>query len=117
MPPTAATSPAGNGATVKPGATGAGSTRRTSAGLDGASRRWVEQLRVGHPRHDQTVRSLHDVLRRVAVSELSRRRHQLWSVTGPEFEDLAQQAAGDALVTVLDNIDEFRGLSRFTTWA
>jgi RNA polymerase sigma-70 factor (ECF subfamily) len=57
------------------------------------------------------------VLRRVALSELSRRRHQLRSVTGPEFEDLAQQAAGDALVTVLDKLDEFRGLSRFTTWA
>jgi RNA polymerase sigma-70 factor (ECF subfamily) len=57
------------------------------------------------------------VLRRVAFFELSRRRHQLWSVTGPEFEDLAQQAAGDALVTVLDRLDEFLGLSRFTTWA
>jgi RNA polymerase sigma-70 factor (ECF subfamily) len=89
----------------------------TSGGLDGASRQWVEQLRVGHPRHDQTVRSLHDVLRRVAVSELARRRHQLRSVTGQEFEDVAQQAAGDALVSVLDRLDEFRGLSRFTTWA
>jgi RNA polymerase sigma-70 factor (ECF subfamily) len=88
-----------------------------AAGLDRDSRQWVERLRVGHPCHDQTLGSLHDVLRRVALSELSRRRHQLRSVTGPEFEDLAQQAAGDALVTILDNLDEFRGLSRFTTWA
>jgi len=56
-------------------------------------------------------------MRRVALSELCRRRHQLWSVTGPEFEDIAQQAASDALVTVLDRLDEFRGFSRFTTWA
>ena len=90
---------------------------RTPVGLDRASRQWVEQLRDGHPRHDQTVGSLHDVLRRVAFSELLRRRHQLQWVTGPEFEDLAQQAAGDALVAVLDKLDEFRGLSRFTTWA
>jgi RNA polymerase sigma-70 factor (ECF subfamily) len=87
------------------------------AGLDRDSRRWVEQLRAGHPLHEQAVRSLHEVLRRVALSELSRRRHQLGSVTGPEFEDLAQQAAGDALVTVLDKLDDFRGFSRFTTWA
>jgi RNA polymerase sigma-70 factor (ECF subfamily) len=87
------------------------------AELDGASRQWLAQLRVEHPRHDETVRSLYDVLRRIALSELSRRRHQLWSVTGPEFEDLAQQAAADALVTVLARLDEFRGLSRFTTWA
>ena len=85
--------------------------------LDGASRQWVDQLRVGHPRHEQTVERLHDALRRVALFELSRRRHQLRSVTGPEFEDLAQQAAGDALVTVLGKLDDFRGLSRFTTWA
>ena len=91
------------------------------AGSQGAlaadSRQWVEQLRVGHPRHHQTVARLHDVLHRVAVHELSRRRHQLRSIRGPEFDDLAQQAADDALVNVLDRLDEFRGLSRFTTWA
>jgi RNA polymerase sigma-70 factor, ECF subfamily len=77
----------------------------------------VEQLRVGHPRREHTLGSLHDVLRRVAVHELSRRRDQLRSVSGPEFDDLAQQAADDALVNVLDSLDQFRGLSRFTTWA
>jgi RNA polymerase sigma-70 factor, ECF subfamily len=117
MPATSATSPNGNAATVRPSSSSAGSSPRTPAGLDPVSRRWVEQLRVGHPRRDQTVGRLHDALRRVAFSELSRRQHQLWSVTGPEFEDLAQQAAGDAVVSVLDRLDEFRGLSRFTTWA
>ena len=87
------------------------------APLDSDSREWVERLRVGHPRHHQTVASLHDVLKRVAVYELSRRRHQLRSIRGPEFDDLAQQAADDALVNILDRLDEFRGLSRFTTWA
>jgi RNA polymerase sigma-70 factor (ECF subfamily) len=57
------------------------------------------------------------VLSRVAVYELSRRRGQLRSIRGPEFDDLAQQAADDALVNVLSELDEFRGLSRFTTWA
>ena len=87
------------------------------AALDEDSRRWVAQLRVGHPRRDPTIAKLHDVLRRAAWSELSRRRHQLGWVSGPEFEDLAQQAADDALVKVLERLDEFRGLSRFTTWA
>jgi RNA polymerase sigma-70 factor (ECF subfamily) len=53
---------------------------------------------------------------RVARSELTRRRHQLRLVSGPEFDDLAQQAADDALVNVLSRLHEFRGLSRFTTW-
>jgi RNA polymerase sigma-70 factor (ECF subfamily) len=85
--------------------------------LDADSQRWVEQLRIGHPRYQQTVAALHDVLRRVTSFELSRRRRQLRSISGPEFDDLAQQAADDALVNVLERLDEFRGLSRFTTWA
>jgi RNA polymerase sigma-70 factor (ECF subfamily) len=63
------------------------------------------------------VARLHDVLQRVARSELWRRRHQLRSIRGPEFDDLAQQAADDAVVNVLERLDDFRGLSRFTTWA
>jgi RNA polymerase sigma-70 factor, ECF subfamily len=78
---------------------------------------WVEQLQSGHPRREQTVAKLHDVLLRVARHELSRRRGQLGSIRGPEFEDLAQQAADDALVNILDRLHEFQGLSRFTTWA
>ena len=85
--------------------------------LDAASRRWLQQLRAGHPRHDEAVSRLHEVLRRAAFHELSRRRPQLRAVSGPEFDDLANQAADDALVNVLDRLDDFRGLSRFTTWA
>jgi RNA polymerase sigma-70 factor, ECF subfamily len=87
------------------------------ANLDAESRQWVAQLRVGHPRYDETLGTLHDVLRRVAAFELSRRRHQLRGVGGPEFDDLAHQAADDALINILDKLDDFRGLSRFTTWA
>jgi RNA polymerase sigma-70 factor, ECF subfamily len=78
---------------------------------------WVERLRPGHPRREQTVAKLHEALLRVARHELSRRRALLGSIRGPEFEDLAQQAADDALVNVLAKLNEFRGLSRFTTWA
>jgi RNA polymerase sigma-70 factor (ECF subfamily) len=80
------------------------------------SERWVEQLRPRHPRRDQTVATLHELLRRVASYELSRRRGQLGSICGPEFDDLAQQAANDALMSILARLDEFQGLSRFTTW-
>jgi RNA polymerase sigma-70 factor (ECF subfamily) len=57
------------------------------------------------------------VLHRVAIRELSRRRGQLPAVNGPEFDDLAQQAADDALASILSKLDGFRGRSRFTTWA
>lgn len=81
------------------------------------SRAWVEELRPGHPRHEDAVATLRDVLRRFAVRELCRRREQLATIGGPELDDLAQQAASDALLRVLDKLDRFRGESRFTTWA
>jgi RNA polymerase sigma-70 factor (ECF subfamily) len=92
------------------------SHRRFAPG-DAVSRRWVEQLRPGHPRRDQTVTRLHDILRRVALHELRRRRRQLPGLGGPEFDDVAQQCADDAVLNILARLDDFRGLSRFTTWA
>ncbi len=89
----------------------------TRARSDEESCRWVEQLRAEDPRHDEAVARLHELLLRVSFHELSRRRSQLGSIAGPEFEDLAQQAADDALMNIMKRLDDFRGLSRFTTWA
>ena len=85
--------------------------------MDGTSRRWVEQLRLEHPRREQAAAKLHDVLRRAALHELGRRRGQLPALAGPEFEDVALQCADDAMVNILARLDDFQGLSRFTTWA
>lgn len=87
------------------------------AAPDRESRNWIERLEPEHPRHDETVAKLHGVLLRIAYHELSRRRGLLGAVSGPEFDDLAQQAADDALVNILAKLREFRGMSRFTTWA
>jgi RNA polymerase sigma-70 factor, ECF subfamily len=84
---------------------------------DRDSELWLRALRVGQPRHEEAVVKLHELLVRVARHELSRRRGQLGSIDGPEFDDLAQQAADDALMSILRKLDEFRGDSRFTTWA
>jgi RNA polymerase sigma-70 factor, ECF subfamily len=81
---------------------------------DHGSRRWVEQLHAEHPSHEEAVARLHDVLRRAAVHELRRRRGPL---AGPELDDVAQQCAADAMMSILARIDDFQGLSRFTTWA
>jgi RNA polymerase sigma-70 factor, ECF subfamily len=93
------------------------SSRGSDAAGDREPERWVEQLREGHPRRERTVHKLHDMLRRAAFHELARRRGQMGSIDGPELDDLAQQAADDALMNILARLDDFRGLSRFTTWA
>jgi RNA polymerase sigma-70 factor (ECF subfamily) len=56
-------------------------------------------------------------MRGAALHELHRRRGQLPALAGPEFDDVAEQCADDAIVNILAKIDDFRGLSRFTTWA
>jgi RNA polymerase sigma-70 factor (ECF subfamily) len=90
--------------------------RRSAAG-DAASRRWVEQLHPEHPRHQHATAALHDVLQRAALHELQRRHGQLAGLSGPERDDIAQQCANDAMMKILARIDDFQGLSRFTTWA
>jgi RNA polymerase sigma-70 factor (ECF subfamily) len=94
-----------------------GSRDRPPGPPDAASRRWVERLRPGHPQREQAVAKLHEAMHRAARHELRRRRGQLPALTGPEFDDIAHQCADDAVVNVLARVDQFRGLSRFTTWA
>ena len=48
---------------------------------------------------------------------MARRRASLSFVRGEVLDDVALQAADDALVAVLAKLDDFRGASRFTTWA
>jgi RNA polymerase sigma-70 factor, ECF subfamily len=85
--------------------------------LDPASRAWVASLREGAPGRDAAIARLHDLLLRAARFEASRRRGSVRFLRPTELDDIAEEAAGDALLAVLDRLDDFRGLSRFTTWA
>jgi RNA polymerase sigma-70 factor, ECF subfamily len=78
---------------------------------------WITSLRSSGAEKDVAVARLHDLLFRAARFELSRRRAALSHVRGEELEDIATQAADDALIAVLGKLDDFRGASRFTTWA
>jgi RNA polymerase sigma-70 factor (ECF subfamily) len=77
----------------------------------------AEALRPGAPGREHAIARLHELLLRAARFELSRRRAALSHVRGEELEDLANQAADDALMAVLGKLDDYRGASRFTTWA
>ena len=89
---------------------------KTRAPLDADSWRWVEQLRSQGPEYDEAVARLHALLLRAARFEVARRRPALPHLRGGELEDIAVEAADDALMSVLARLDDFRGLSRFTTW-
>jgi RNA polymerase sigma-70 factor (ECF subfamily) len=84
--------------------------------LDAESKRWIDALSgTGHTRAEAIAR-LHELLLRAARFEVSRRRLGLAHLRGGDHDDLAQQAADDALVAVLAKLSDFRGESRFTTW-
>jgi RNA polymerase sigma-70 factor (ECF subfamily) len=66
--------------------------------------------------NDDAIARLHALLLRVARVEARRRAHRR-GIDGPELDDLAHQAASDALVAIVAKLEQFRGESRFTTWA
>ena len=81
------------------------------------SSQWLEALQGAGPDHEQALERLHELLIGAARFEVSRRRGALSYIRGEELEDIAMQAANDALVAVLRKLDGYRGESRFTTWA
>jgi len=85
--------------------------------LDKESQRWLEALRADGPARQQAEAELHELLLRACRHEIGRRRAALSHVRGEDLDDLAHQAAADAAVAVLRKLDDFRGASRFTTWA
>jgi RNA polymerase sigma-70 factor, ECF subfamily len=66
---------------------------------------------------DEAITRLHTLLVRAARFEIARRRATLPRWDGDDLDDIALQSADDALVAVLAKLDQFRGHSRFTTWA
>jgi RNA polymerase sigma factor (sigma-70 family) len=80
------------------------------------NRAWVQDLCSGGERRELASRRLHEVLLRAARAEVGRRAGRL-RLVGPELDDIAHQAAADALLAICGKVDTFRGECKFTTWA
>lgn len=103
------TEPRGSVPGVKP-------ARLPGAELDAESAAWLRRLAAGSGEGWAAERELHAKLVRIALAEV-RRRQSSTPVTGPELDDIAHQAAADAMLAILAKLGDFRGESRFTTWA
>lgn len=88
----------------------------TTLAPDADSQRWLNDLRSFGPGRDEAIARLHELLLRAARFEVGRRRAVHPHLRGGDLDDLALQAADDALVSVLRKLDDYRGESRFTTW-
>jgi RNA polymerase sigma-70 factor (ECF subfamily) len=84
--------------------------------LDAESAEWTRTLASSGLVREQALARLHELLLRIARGELRRRGGQ-HPISGPELDDLAHQAAADALLAITGKLSGFRGESRFTTWA
>jgi RNA polymerase sigma-70 factor (ECF subfamily) len=85
--------------------------------LDEKSRAWLDALRSHDLRREEAIEALHALLVHEARFEIRRRTALLTHPSGQDLEDLAVQAADDAVVSILAKLDQFRGESLFTTWA
>lgn len=85
--------------------------------LDAASRTWLRQLRRQGPVREAAIGRLYALLLKEARHEVRRRTAGLAHPSGRDLDDLAIQAADDALVGILAKLDQFRGEAQFTTWA
>jgi RNA polymerase sigma-70 factor (ECF subfamily) len=89
----------------------------TAPSADGAdSRAWLVRLRGDSAARAEAAEDLHRFLLRATHAHL---RRSAWrrELRGEELDDVAAEAADDALVAILARLDDFRGTSRFTTWA
>jgi RNA polymerase sigma-70 factor (ECF subfamily) len=85
--------------------------------LDAESQMWVGALSHASSAERYAAEArLHEMLLRIARSELHRRNASL-RISGRELDDLAYQAAADAMMAITRKLSTFRGESRFATWA
>jgi RNA polymerase sigma-70 factor, ECF subfamily len=85
--------------------------------IDAESQSWLDRLTPGSPDLEKGIEELHSLLLKGARFEVSRRLATHSHLRGGDYEDLAQQSADNALLSVLRKLDDFHGESRFTTWA
>ncbi|HET8605151.1 MAG TPA: sigma-70 family RNA polymerase sigma factor [Marmoricola sp.] len=77
---------------------------------------WVAALSLPGPEQDEALRALHGLLLRAAHRQV-RRMAPGAGIGASMVEELANQAADEALMALLGKLHTFEGRSRFTTWA
>ena len=78
---------------------------------------WLHELEATGEEQTAAIEDLRSYLWRAALYSLNQRAHGLTHLTPTQIEQLAEDCAQDALLAILKQLREFRGDSRFTTWA
>jgi RNA polymerase sigma-70 factor (ECF subfamily) len=77
---------------------------------------WLTELRDDHPQQSTAIEDLRKYLRRGVLAYLYS-RSDLGHLAEQELGQMADDFTQDALLKVQSNLDNFKGKSKFTTWA
>ena len=78
---------------------------------------WLHDLRASGALQDAAVTDLRDLLLRAALYFFSRNVGDFRGMDREEILQRAEDCAQDALISVMNHLSDFRGDSKFTTWA
>jgi RNA polymerase sigma-70 factor (ECF subfamily) len=78
---------------------------------------WLQDLVAGGSIQEAAIIDLRDLLLRAALYFFSRNPGDLQQLDREEILQRAEDCAQDALLAVLKHLSDFRGDSKFTTWA
>ncbi len=78
---------------------------------------WLHDLTASGATQEAAIADLRDLLLRAALYFFSRNLNDFAKHNGDEILQRAEDCAQDALIAVLNHLPDFRGDSKFTTWA
>lgn len=78
---------------------------------------WLADLRADDQAQTEAIEDLRQRLKRSIHYYLSQDRSDLRNLSSQELDQMSEDLAQDATLRIIDNIDNFRGESQFTTWA
>src|SRR5512143_2602986 len=77
---------------------------------------WLKELNATGDQQVEAIADLREILLRGSLYCLNRNLNELANRDQNEVLQLAEDCAQDALMAVLEHLNEFRGESKFTTW-
>lgn len=78
---------------------------------------WLNELSAGGIKQSRAIEDLWEVLKHGCRYTVNRHSSELDRFDLQQIEQFVEDSAQDALITVLKHVNEFRGESKFTTWA
>jgi RNA polymerase sigma-70 factor, ECF subfamily len=78
---------------------------------------WLEDLRSSGAAQEAAITDLRDLLLRAVLFFFSRNLGDFERLARSEILQLAEDCAQEALIAVMNHLSDFRGDSKFTTWA